>query len=69
MYLPALWNFPGRNPIQKGWPTSKVNEREVTLNPVCHPAGRGELWTYERLQKSIGWLKSSEETRKGPEGP
>jgi len=23
-------------------PTSKVNERHVTLNPACHPLGRGE---------------------------
>jgi len=22
--------------------TSKVNERNVTLNPACHPSGRGE---------------------------
>jgi len=23
-------------------PMSKVNERNVTLNPACHPLGRGE---------------------------
>jgi len=22
---------------------SKVNERKATLNPACHPSGRGEL--------------------------